>query len=630
MPRTTGPTQRVRPAATRARVANFQAATPRAAAAPRASITASSYQAPAASATAQPHAAGCCCTVCTGLECLDRTRFFAGQLLSEADLNNEQSYWMAKSRLHNRFLQGWGVVCGLKVSCSDCEGWVNIGSGYAIDPCGNDVIVCQSQSFNVLQAIQACCTPKTASDCSPLRYRPAPTCQDAIQTWCISIEYQEQSSRMVTPLQTSPQATTCGCTAGCGCSSGCSCGCSGGTSSGQTKNSSTSCSCATANASSTAACEATRIVEGFKLSVCQTPEDQADDTPRAGTFDYQLNQCYLPLKALVAQKPTLFAADGTTPVSNSQAYQATCQYLASVKRAIAAAGITHCSVETKLDAISIPAPSGDGYVALMQSTLNDLAEVLHVAALDCVCAALLPPCSADPCDKRLVLACVTVQNGSITNICHFGGGRRQVITFPTLSYWLSIFGLDKLMTDLSEFLEDICCSDAATKRLVLGTNLSQRTALSTGTGNPAMVNQVLAGYLAQKLGASMVNSLSPAAQTVDLRPLVGMDLKRVLSLLDSYNVGAGTITQTDVSTDASWTESAIAAGASYSPAAFNPGNPLTVFTRGSVVVGLQVTSPNAVLSAQIAALQQQVNDLSAQIGAQRNAVGPATTSPKKR
>ena len=77
----------------------------------------------------------------------DQTRrFFAGQLLTESELNTEQAYVIAKNRLHNRYLHGWGVVCGLEVVCA-CEGFVHVKSGYAIDPCGNDIIVCKDTDF---------------------------------------------------------------------------------------------------------------------------------------------------------------------------------------------------------------------------------------------------------------------------------------------------------------------------------------------------------------------------------------------------------------------------------------------------------------------------------------------------
>src|SRR5215469_8357807 len=117
-------------------------------------------RAPTASAATTCCETTCCLpAACEVLQCLDRTRWFAGQLLTESDLNNEQSYLLAKNRLHNRYLHGWGVVCGLQVVCAECDGWVTVKTGYAIDPCGNDIIVCEDQPFNVIQAIQACCAP---------------------------------------------------------------------------------------------------------------------------------------------------------------------------------------------------------------------------------------------------------------------------------------------------------------------------------------------------------------------------------------------------------------------------------------------------------------------------------------
>src|SRR5690349_21018508 len=57
------------------------------------------------------------CPSCGGLECLCRPRFFAGQLLTDEDLTRLDHYIQAKNRLHNRFLHGWGVACGLEVVC---------------------------------------------------------------------------------------------------------------------------------------------------------------------------------------------------------------------------------------------------------------------------------------------------------------------------------------------------------------------------------------------------------------------------------------------------------------------------------------------------------------------------------
>ena len=647
MPRTTGPIQRVRPANAQMRVVNTQtraAAAQTPAASSRANLGGLAYQNPATNvgikASATP-VAGCCCSACVTLQCLERTRFFAGQLLGEADLNNEQSYWLAKGRLHNRFLHGWGVVCGLQVSCGECDGWVTINPGYAIDPCGNDVIVRAAQSFNVLNAIQACCTPKQATDCSPLRYRPAATCQDAIQTWCITIQYQEQSSRMITPLQ-QPASRSAGC--GCGCSSsGCGCGCGGSKSTGcgcggngQSSKSSTStqssssCSCASASASSsTAACEPTRIVEGFQLAVCQTPATENQQGSEPGTFTYQFDQCYQSLYALLLQRPTLVDANGKT-LSDQQAYQATCQYLTSVKNAFVSPYITHCQVESALYAIQIPQPPQDNYISLLLDKITLIVNIIRAVAIDCLCTSLLPPCPPDPCDNRLILACVTVQNGKIINICHFGGGRKQVVTFPVLYYWLSLFGFDKALNNLGSFLELICCGEDAQRGQLFNSDYSKSVAFASGSGNPAAVNQAMASYVAQKLGAAMVNTVSSNTNAVDLRPLVGLNTEKVQAMLESYRITKNNIIQTDVSTDPSWTDAAIAAAPSYAPAAFNPTDSLTMYTRGSVVVGFSVTSPTDLLSAQVARLQQQVSNLSTQVSAAQTAAANATTTTAKK
>ena len=51
-----------------------------------------------------------------------RPRFFAGQLLTEEDLQQIVDYTVAKHRLHNQRLGGDGVVCGLEVTCHPCGG----------------------------------------------------------------------------------------------------------------------------------------------------------------------------------------------------------------------------------------------------------------------------------------------------------------------------------------------------------------------------------------------------------------------------------------------------------------------------------------------------------------------------
>lgn len=52
---------------------------------------------------------------CLPLPRLERVKYFYGQLLGVREFQSEQSYFYEKHRLHNRYLHGYGVVCGLTV-----------------------------------------------------------------------------------------------------------------------------------------------------------------------------------------------------------------------------------------------------------------------------------------------------------------------------------------------------------------------------------------------------------------------------------------------------------------------------------------------------------------------------------
>src|SRR3954454_23014588 len=84
---------------------------------------------------------GSCGSTCE-TETTVRPLFFAGQLLTEDDLQSLQDYVVAKNRLHNRHLFGSGVVCGFEVVCDPCgAGSIWVRPGYALDCCGNDLVL---------------------------------------------------------------------------------------------------------------------------------------------------------------------------------------------------------------------------------------------------------------------------------------------------------------------------------------------------------------------------------------------------------------------------------------------------------------------------------------------------------
>lgn len=73
---------------------------------------------------------------------LKRVNYFNGQLLTQADLEIEQTYFIERQRLHNRYIHGCGVVSGLAVSVSkDSPCSLKISPGVALDAWGHEIIL---------------------------------------------------------------------------------------------------------------------------------------------------------------------------------------------------------------------------------------------------------------------------------------------------------------------------------------------------------------------------------------------------------------------------------------------------------------------------------------------------------
>jgi hypothetical protein len=94
-----------------------------------------------------------------------RPRFFGGMLLTEDDLQATVEYALAKRRLTNRHVIGAGVVCGLEVARDPCRsGVLVVQPGYAIDCCGNDLLVsCPEEVDAIALALEL--RRRTGEDC---------------------------------------------------------------------------------------------------------------------------------------------------------------------------------------------------------------------------------------------------------------------------------------------------------------------------------------------------------------------------------------------------------------------------------------------------------------------------------
>lgn len=117
---------------------------------------------PERTTTASPHElsahpCGCSDTEAESwpLECLERPRFSSGQLLTDQDLTALVE-WSDKKAGLARHRHGWGVVCGLGVVASGQDGHVALSPGYAVDGCGNDIVV----SAETIVRLDNCCTPE--------------------------------------------------------------------------------------------------------------------------------------------------------------------------------------------------------------------------------------------------------------------------------------------------------------------------------------------------------------------------------------------------------------------------------------------------------------------------------------
>jgi hypothetical protein len=105
------------------------------------------------------------CATC-GDQGFVRPIFFGGQLLTEDDLQALVNYVVGKNRLHNRALFGDGVVCGLEVTCDPCDcSKLVVKAGYALDCCGNDIVVECPVTVDVNQLVRELRAKQLGADC---------------------------------------------------------------------------------------------------------------------------------------------------------------------------------------------------------------------------------------------------------------------------------------------------------------------------------------------------------------------------------------------------------------------------------------------------------------------------------
>jgi hypothetical protein len=401
------------------------------------------------------------CPDCGGLECLCRPNFFAGQLLTERELNGSQRYVIEKNKLHNRYLHGWGVVCGLVVHCDFCDPCeregvqsVSVTEGYALSPCGEDVVLCRDERVPVCELIDKC--RPAEPDCDDDRGRDP--CTERPEHWVLAVAYDERGTRGITPLRSPDCCPTCGCsggTSGCGCGGDCGCGNGNGNGDGHGHGHKTASSYGGRadtrmdRCSAPLGCEPTIVCEGHRFVVWPL-EAERDD--RRGAMEERFRACVDELERYLPARPNENEDDA------ERWFDWFCRWKQGIREYAVRHPLYRCDLLLVIDSLR-PADPGDAEFRRSFPDLRRRADVVEaLIKLACLCTALHPPCPPEIHKNSIPLAVLTIDRNRedcrVTSICNWTSQRKHVITFPNLAYWLSPLPFGRL---LRAMIEALCC-----------------------------------------------------------------------------------------------------------------------------------------------------------------------------
>jgi hypothetical protein len=354
------------------------------------------------------------CSSCDGPSCMERPRYFCGQLLTDRDLDSAQRYVIEKNKLHNRYLVGSGVACGLAVHCDPCDGVVVIEPGYAIDCCGNDILVCEPFRFDVLGYINACLRGEEPGCNGKIRTRPPTACDDRPREYCLTISYSEEQTRPVTALM-----------------SGANC--------------------------NTSRCEPSRTSEIFRFDL---EERDPKEKQGLGGIWGRLQACILEVWASLreyTQEIVAAAQIENRQEAHNRLFDIFCRMKDYVLGLYQDGPQMHCNLQSELDDIEAQFPlySEDPeqlnvYLVQLYRAMFAMLAWIFRYMIDCICEALLVPCGECGQDQGVLLACLTVCDGKVQDICNTV--RTQIISGPALGYYLQ-----PLFDGLRLLVERLCC-----------------------------------------------------------------------------------------------------------------------------------------------------------------------------
>ncbi len=322
---------------------------------------------------------------CCELICFERPNYFCGHMLTDRDLMTDQRYVREKNKLYHRALDGHGIVCGLRITCHhDCPGQILIEEGYAIDNCGNDLIVCKTTSFDVITRLRDKRLVYDEPEQNPCESKEQqPTCE-VTQCFHVTLCYRETKEAYTTPF-----------VAGC--------------------------------APGLTECEPTRIREGVYFDVIEelpVEESWIDQLERRirKCFELFTNSSFA--KKLQQEKAKLrqLVADSQTSEAPENCWQLFCelrnllwQYLKRYPDRY------NCAIEEELFRISFPSKDGNSENGDFTSCHDAICQILNLGwqyVMACVLGEFLPQCQEPASARCIVLGTVEVKSGKVVKVCN--------------------------------------------------------------------------------------------------------------------------------------------------------------------------------------------------------------------
>lgn len=422
------------------------------------------------------------CGSCDGLQCLCRPRFFDGQLITAKDFTRLDQYQVAKDRMHNRYLHGVGVVCGLEVVCNTCDDTVTVRTGYALGPCGEDIVVCDDVRVDVGALVRQHRKEIARRDCPPYS-DPPQDCEATRQKWVLGICYDERPARSVTTLRRRESAGSCGGGCGGGGAGGCGCG-----------------STTTPPAQRTpTSCEPTAICEGYRFTLTRVPTRSRDDSSREleGDLPARVRQCLEVLRKGLTSLPKDPDPDELVTYC--------CDLKSDLRDLIDSGNVHDCTLGQRLGDVVCPDSQDQQVVEKAMAAIVAMLRIAVDLFRSCVCSALLPPCDTGPVDDCVPLAVVTVRSSDlrVLDICNWSA-RKFALTAPGLSYW---FGWLPVFDGLRDLVERLCCGQAG-PRFSVDRQLRVSEARATGSSPAAAATAPTAGARAGRTASAATAATS--------------------------------------------------------------------------------------------------------------------------